>query len=161
MALHLILLAANKVNPGLQGSIILHSDCAGALARVSELLDGKIPSVCKHADILKTILIASKQISFRRLFQHVAAHQDDHMAFSSLSRASQLNCAVDAGAKRALVTAVEEDGGSQRPFPLEPLICFAGRKKLTSKSKSGIRLWRTTVSEDLPLGPAGPLPCSV
>ena len=70
MALHLILLAVNKVNPGLQGSIILHSDCAGALARMSELPDGRLPSVCKHTDILKTILIASKQISLRRLFQH-------------------------------------------------------------------------------------------
>ena len=32
LALHLILLAVNKVSPGLQGSITLHSDCLGAIS---------------------------------------------------------------------------------------------------------------------------------
>jgi hypothetical protein len=39
------------------------------------------------------------------------------------------------------VKAVEDDGGAQRPFPLEPLTCFAGRKKLTPESQSGMRFW--------------------
>lgn len=34
MALHLILLAVNKINPTLDGSVTLHSDCLGAISRV-------------------------------------------------------------------------------------------------------------------------------
>ena len=32
MALHLILLAVNKINPNLDGSVTLHSDCLSALS---------------------------------------------------------------------------------------------------------------------------------
>jgi hypothetical protein len=46
LALHLILLAVNQVNPQLEGLITLHSDCLGALSRVESLPLGKI-SVCK------------------------------------------------------------------------------------------------------------------
>ena len=108
MALHLILLAVNKVCPNLQGSIVLHSNCLGALSRVEELPIDKIPAACKHADILKTILIACGQLTFCRTFQHVKAHQDDCIDFALLSRASQLNCALDAGATRVLVKAIED-----------------------------------------------------
>ncbi len=72
MALHLILLAVNKVHPALIGSIHLYSDCLG----VEMLPIDKIPAACKHANILKTILIACDQLTFRRVFQHVEAHQD-------------------------------------------------------------------------------------
>ena len=58
------------------------------------------------------------------------------MAFSYLSRASQLSCAVDACAKRALVRAIVDEGGSHRLFPLEPLVCFAGKN-----TKTVMRFW--------------------
>ena len=107
MALHLILLAVNKVYPHLRGAVTLHSDCLGALSRVEHLPPGKIPAACKHSDVLKSILNACAQLSFRREYVHVAAHQDEVAEFHLLSRAEQLNCAVDAGAKRTLIAAIE------------------------------------------------------
>ena len=46
MAIHLILLAINEVNPGLGGSIHIYSDCLGALDKVKNLPPSRIPSVC-------------------------------------------------------------------------------------------------------------------
>jgi hypothetical protein len=120
MALHLILLAVNEVNPGLKGEITLHSDCLGAISRIEDLPPGKIPSACKHADILKNILIACKRLTFDIVLEHVEAHQDDGMEFYMLTRAAQLNCAVDAGAKRALLSAIEKNVTSDQAlsFPI-------------------------------------------
>jgi hypothetical protein len=82
MALHLILLVVNKVNPGLKGEITLHSDCLGAISRIGDLPPGKMPSTCKHADILKNILIACKRLTFNIVLEHVEAHQDDGRNFT-------------------------------------------------------------------------------
>lgn len=107
LALHLILLAVNTVNPEMDGLITLHSDYLGALSRVESLSPGKIPSVCKHADILKTILIACEKLTFRRWYKHVEAHQDDEVEFNLLPCVAQLNRALDASAKRELVTMID------------------------------------------------------
>jgi hypothetical protein len=141
LALHLILLAVNKVTPGLQGSITLHSDCLGAISRVASLPPGKIPTICKHADVLKTILIACDQLTFHRKYEHVEAHQDDEQEFGLLSRAAQLNCAVDAGAKRELLSQIERDTHIQLPLPLEPITCFAGRRKITPDTRKFTQFW--------------------
>jgi hypothetical protein len=56
MAIHLILLAINKCNPGLPGSAQIFSDCLGALNKVENLLAPyRIPTRCSHSDILKNI----------------------------------------------------------------------------------------------------------
>ncbi len=136
MALHLILLVVNIVNPGLKGEITLHSDCLGAISRIGDLPPGKIPSTCKHAGILKNILIACKRLTFDIVLEHVEAHQDDGMEFYMLTRAAQLNCAVDAGAKRALLAVIEENVTRQQAFPLEPIVCFARERKLTPGMKA-------------------------
>ena len=141
MALHLILLAVNKVHPGLQGSVTLHSDCLGALSRVENLPPGKVPAACKHADVLKNILMACGQLSFQRNYVHIEAHQDEEQDFHLLSRAAQLNCAVDAGAKWALITATEGGILRQQAFPLEPLTCFAGDRKITPDAKAYTHFW--------------------
>ena len=65
MALHLILLAVNKINPTLDGSVTLHLDCLGAISRVKNLPPGRVPAACKHADMLKCILTACEQLTFR------------------------------------------------------------------------------------------------
>jgi hypothetical protein len=52
MAIHLILLSANRVKPQLTGSVEILSDCLGALKRVTFLPSHRIPSQCrqfKHA----------------------------------------------------------------------------------------------------------------
>ena len=74
LAIHLILLSVNKIQPTLQGSVHIYSDCLGALNKVKHLPPHRIPTSCKHSDILKTILIHCNNLSFEQLFSHVDAH---------------------------------------------------------------------------------------
>ena len=92
MSIHLLLLSVNKVYPDLKGEVDIVSDCLGALRRVSDLPSYKIPTRCKHSDILKNILVNCRDMTFSLLYSHVKAHQDDSADFNSLSRKSQLNC---------------------------------------------------------------------
>jgi hypothetical protein len=64
MAIHLILLSANKIHGALVGSAEVISNCLGALRRVTELPPYRIPSRCKHSDILKNILVICRALSF-------------------------------------------------------------------------------------------------
>ncbi len=102
MAVHLLLLAVNTVLPGLSGSATIYSDCLGALGRMAKLPPYRIPSRCRHSDILKTIMVNCASLSFQREYHHVAAHQDDHTRWEDLIRVAQLNSACDAGAKAIL-----------------------------------------------------------
>jgi hypothetical protein len=52
MAVHLILVSVNRLNSLLAGSVEVVSDCLGALSRVVNLPPYRIPSRCKHSDIL-------------------------------------------------------------------------------------------------------------
>jgi hypothetical protein len=49
-----------------------------------------------------------------------------------LTRPVQLNCAVDFGAKRALLELDTLDLPRQQPFPLDAISVLAGREKITS-----------------------------
>jgi hypothetical protein len=53
MAIHLILLAVNKCNPALPGSIQIFSNCLGALNKMENLPLYHIPTKCSHSDVLK------------------------------------------------------------------------------------------------------------
>jgi hypothetical protein len=64
MAIHLILLAINEVNPGLEGSVHIYSDCLGALEKVKNLPSSRIPSHLAHSDVLKNILVNCSKFSF-------------------------------------------------------------------------------------------------
>jgi hypothetical protein len=88
-------MAANKIEPNITGVARIYSDCLGALNQVKNLPTDRIPSKCKHSDILKTIMIQCRVLSFRLKYSRVEAHQDNHQDFSTLSRPSQLNCACD------------------------------------------------------------------
>jgi len=57
LAIHLILLSVNKVNPNLLGSVHIYFDCLGALDKVKNLPPHRIPSKCRHLDVLKNIKI--------------------------------------------------------------------------------------------------------
>jgi hypothetical protein len=102
MAVHLLLLAVNTVSPGLSGSATIYSDCLGALGRVAKLPPYRIPSRCRHSDILKTIMVNCASLSFQREYHHVAAHQDDHTWWEDLTREAQLNSVCDAVEKTIL-----------------------------------------------------------
>jgi hypothetical protein len=66
MTVHLLLLAVETVSPGLSGSVAIYSDCIGALGRVAKLPPYRIPSRCRHLDVLKTIMVNCASLSFHR-----------------------------------------------------------------------------------------------
>jgi hypothetical protein len=105
MAAHLVLLGVNTLHPGLAGTVKVYYNCEGALEKVEGLPPLRLPAQYQHSDILKNILINCSNLSFQVEFKLIKTHQDDWTAFHLLSRPAQLNCAVDAGAKRQLLEA--------------------------------------------------------
>ena len=102
MAIHLILLAVNKVWPSLRGRAMIYSDCLGALGRVANLPPHRVPTKCWNSDILKNILVNCTSLSFTLAYSHVKAHQDDHEEFSTLPRPAQINVHCDGMAKNVI-----------------------------------------------------------
>jgi hypothetical protein len=103
MAIHLILLVINEVNPGLKGFVHIYSNCLGALEKVKNLPPSRIPSSLVHSDVLKNILINCSNLSFDQFYLHVLVHQDDKEDYQDISRPSQLNVNMDFNAKQALL----------------------------------------------------------
>ena len=91
MAIHLIVLAANRVNPELDGSVNIVSDFLVALDNVESLPPNRIPTRCKHSDILKNVMINCNDLTFDLHYSHVRAHQDDS-TFAQQTSATQLHC---------------------------------------------------------------------
>jgi hypothetical protein len=137
MAAHLILCGEAELHPALGGRVRLYSDCAGALDKLENLPPQRLPAKCKHLDILKNILLHCKNLPFKIISTHIPAHHDDNMDFRLLSQPAQLNCVVDAGAKKCLLEAVVH----HRQFRLEPIACFVGKEKITADTSGSIRFW--------------------
>ncbi len=121
MAVHLILLSADRIHRSLAGSVELVSDCLGALRWVTGLPAYQIPSCCKLLDILKNILVNCRTLSFTIHYLHVKAHQDDSMSFMNLSRQAQLNCICNHTVKQRIAIDGTESGTSEHLLPLEPI----------------------------------------
>jgi hypothetical protein len=102
MAVHLILVSVNWVHRSLHGSVQVVSNCLGALQRVTYLPPYRIPSRCKHSNILKNILVNCQGLTFSIHYSHIKMHQDNTAAFDKLSRKSQLNCICNHLAKQRL-----------------------------------------------------------
>jgi len=132
MAIHLILLSVKRVSPTLMGSVHIYSDCLGALDKFRNLPPHRIPSKCRHSNILKNVMLHCGSMSFTRQFSHVSAHQDDRTKWENLTRAEQSNCTADFGAKRVLLRHDAADLPRQQKFPLEAVCVWAGREKMTS-----------------------------
>ena len=79
LEIHLISLAVNKVHMELSGRAAIYSDCLIAINVVATPPATKIPSRCKHSDILKTITINCRNLSVSCSYSHVTAHQDYKM----------------------------------------------------------------------------------
>ena len=99
LAIHLILLAADTVQPRLQGSAKIYSDCLGALKKVATLPAKRIPTRCRHSDILKNIMVHCQNLTFDCCYLHIRAYQDDKVSYDKLGRPAQLNCLCDGDAK--------------------------------------------------------------
>jgi hypothetical protein len=132
MALHLLLLSFNKVKPQLRGLVHIYLDCLGALNKVEHLPPQRIPSRCRHSDILKNILVNCTSLSFKR-------HQDEKEDFGNLERPSQLNCVCDGEAKLNILQSDLNNLPRQRAFPLEPITLFVDNQKVTTESGPVIR----------------------
>lgn len=139
MAIHLLLLSFNKVWPDLEGAVQIYSDCMGALDKVEHLPPHRIPSKCRHSDVLKNIMVNCSDLSFKRIFSHVSAHQEDTKRWEDLERPAQLNCGCDERAKEELWQIDLEDIPSQKQFPLEPIALFVEGNKITTESGPSIR----------------------
>ena len=79
------------------GSIILGCDCLSAIQNI--LRQNNPPPKTASYDLLTAIraLLSDSPITWS--FRHVAGHQDDHMAYTSLDRWGQLNVDMDQLAK--------------------------------------------------------------
>ncbi len=113
----------------------------GALDKVEGLPPGRLPIKWKHSDILKNILVNCANLSFAVVFEHIEAHQEDRIDFHSLLRPAQLNCAVDAGAKRRLLEADATEQPVRWRFPLKPIVCYGGKDKMTTDTGDAIQFW--------------------
>jgi hypothetical protein len=118
MAIHLVLRGVHEFSPAIRGSVQIISDCMGALNKVENMPPYQIPTKCSHPDILKNIMINCEGLSFKRMFSHVAAHQDDRKDYGELSRESQLNCQMDFYAKQAILGETNGQYTTTKRFPL-------------------------------------------
>jgi hypothetical protein len=141
MAVHLILLSVNNIHPQLTGSAKVVSDYLGALKRTSELPPYRIPSRCRHSDILKNILVNCRGVTFTLEYIHVKAHQDDSALFSKLSRNAQLNCICNHAAKTRIFTDGMERKTECRLFPLESVGVFVDNQKMTLDTGEYKQFW--------------------
>jgi hypothetical protein len=141
MAIHLILLSVNKLHSDLLGSVEIVSDCLGALKRMTYLPPYRIPSRCRHSNILKTILVHCQKLSFTTYYLHIKAHQDNNKTFVQLIRKAQLNCIYDHVAKQRIAINGAAGPALSRMFPLEPIGLFVNGEKMMSKTGSHIQFW--------------------
>ena len=139
MAIHLILLAKNEVNPGLCGLVHIYSDCLGALDKVKNLPPSRVPLGLSHSDVLKNILVNCSSLSFARFYSHVKAHQDDTVKYKDLTRPAQLNVNTDSYAKQALWDLQATRPPTQQAFPLGPVCVFADSAKITADTGQAAR----------------------
>eukprot|EP00956_Cyclotella_meneghiniana_P010714 scaffold14988_cov36-Cyclotella_meneghiniana.AAC.1 len=84
-------------------------------------------------------MLNCSNLSFKRLFSHVKAHQEDNTSWENLAREAQLNCGCDQAAKDELKKVDLQDMPAQKQFPLEPLALFIDGHKITTESGPTIR----------------------
>jgi hypothetical protein len=141
MAIHLILLSINKLHSDLSGKVETVLDCLGALKRVTYLPPNRIPSRCCHSNILKTILVHCRGLSFTTHYTHAEAGQDNNTSFANLSQKVQLNCIYNHAAKQRIAINGLEGPVLDRMLPLKSICLFVNNKKMTSETGSHIQFW--------------------
>ncbi len=139
MAIYLILLSVSKIHPTLAGSVEIVSACSGALKRVTYLPPYRILLRCQHSDILKTILVNCRDLTFTMYYFHIKAHQDDQTSFKNLSRKAQLSCICNHAAKQQIVKDSIEKLMPGKMFLLDPVGLFVRGENMRSETGSHIR----------------------
>jgi hypothetical protein len=141
MGIHLILLSIDRVHSNLSGSVEVVSDCLGALRRVTDLPPYRIPSRCKHSDILKNILVNCRGLYFTTYYSHVKVHQDDSVSSANQSQKTQLNCICNHTAKQQIAINRLDSPALGRMFLLESIGMFVKGEKMTSDTGEQLRFW--------------------
>jgi len=113
----------------------------GGLKKIATLPDNRLPSGCKHSDILKNIMVNCNSLTFACEYLHVAAHQDERKSFRQLPRPTQLNCCMDTCAKAQLWGLEGTVPPQQGVFLLEPIAVYVGKDKMTSGLEDILRFW--------------------
>ena len=139
MAIHLLLLSVHRISIALQGSVEIYSDCLGTLGRMADLSTNRLPTSCRHSNILKEILVNCSGLPISCIYEHVKAHQDDNKKYDILLLQLQLNCYCDRGAKSKLGQQDPSNPPPQQPFPLETICIFVNANKITSDTGAHIR----------------------
>jgi hypothetical protein len=139
MVVHLLLHVVKSLLPGLNGRMKIYSSCLGALDRVAELPPYRIPSRCRHSDILKTSQVNCGGLTFHWEYIHVEAHQDNRTQWEDLTQAAQLNTACDVEVKVMLRPRDVTNLPRQEAFPLKPICLFVDGRKMTSDTEAHIR----------------------
>jgi hypothetical protein len=125
MAIHLIIMASNEINPGLAGSVHIFLDCLGALNKVKDLPPSRVLSKFVHSDVIKKNLVNCSNLTFKWYYLHVLAHQDDRKEYKKLLQPSQLNCTMDFHVKKVPWEVHLTNLPVQKAFTLEPICIFA------------------------------------
>ena len=99
--------------------------------RVLFLPPYRIPSRCRHFDILKNILVHCRDLSFATSYTHIKAHQDNHTSFKNLDRTAQLNCICDHAAKFRIATDGQHQKAPGTLFPLETVGVYVRGEKMS------------------------------
>jgi hypothetical protein len=141
MAIHLILLSMNKLHRDLSRSVEIVLNCLGVLKKVTHLPPYRIPLRCCHSNILKTIFVHCRDLSFTAHYSHVRLHQDDSTTFAQLSRKVQLNCICNHAAKQRVGIDGANGPVPSQMFPLEPIGIFVNGEKMTSETGGQIQFW--------------------
>jgi len=117
--LHALLLAIQHIcrtHHLTSGSLVIGCDNQGVLHHVQHLRP-YIPSLFKHADLLRAITTLCRQCPLVLSFQYVAGHQDELSRFDDLPLLAKLNVQADSLAKQALHVL----GSQSAPPLLSPL----------------------------------------
>ena len=112
-----------------QGSVVIGCDNEKAL-ELTESTSQRVPCHRKHSDILKAIGIMKSTIPIELRFQHISAHQDDHILYEDLSLPAQLNVDCDHMAKRWLIECYHKKFPPPTLLPQENTSVWIGNEKV-------------------------------
>lgn len=133
MMIQLVLRAASSVSRPYR-QVVVNCDNMGVVNHGNEP-QAPLQEKQSQADVLRCLKQYVKENRFETVYEWVKAHQDDRMRWDDLSLKEQLNCIVDALAKKALICSLVNRQFISNLFPFEQVRVIMGKKKLTASPK--------------------------
>ena len=113
-----------------EGGIQVHCDNERAIF-LSEIVGPRLAAKTSHADVLRLIRYIHNKLPATVSFAHIYGHQDDHVAFTDLSREVQLNITCDQLAKAGLRRDITHNTPTHNTLPIEQIAIFIDGIKVT------------------------------